>query len=261
MTGTGTQTDPYVVDNWADFVTVIGNPGYVKVAENQVWDMNDIAPEGVAYLPGIRATEIDGNGLVIRNLYLTGTNGIINNSATMLKNIKFLDVRTSTNTRGLFYVNYAMDFDRVTVTGIIEGMSFVYNSSRTPQFTRCFINLNLVGGAKFSYGTAPYPLIFKHTRIKFDGVSSVESGYFRMEDSWLFGKNPFTKLTFEKLTDSVIDLEIDVDISTNTVLSTLINTDKVDPSATIPDVFIPATTAQLADAEYLSSKGFPIGVN
>ena len=50
MTGTGTQTDPYIVDNWADFVTALGTSGaYVSFPEvGGVLDMNDIAPEGLS---------------------------------------------------------------------------------------------------------------------------------------------------------------------------------------------------------------------
>ena len=50
MTGTGTQTDPYIVDNWADLVTALGTSGaYVSFPEGGgVISMNDIAPEGLS---------------------------------------------------------------------------------------------------------------------------------------------------------------------------------------------------------------------
>ena len=48
MTGTGTQTDPYMVSDWEEFVTAVGKTDvYVECSKNAVWDMNNIAPDGI----------------------------------------------------------------------------------------------------------------------------------------------------------------------------------------------------------------------
>jgi hypothetical protein len=48
MTGSGTQADPYIVDNWADFLTAatISTDTYTEFAEGTVIDINDVQPEG-----------------------------------------------------------------------------------------------------------------------------------------------------------------------------------------------------------------------
>lgn len=67
MTGTGTQADPYIVDTWADFVTAVGKSDvYVECAEGTVWNMNDIAPDGINSRINIYAKSISGNGVIIK---------------------------------------------------------------------------------------------------------------------------------------------------------------------------------------------------
>ncbi len=71
MTGTGTQEDPYVVDNWNDFVTAVGQyDAYVTCPEGLVFDMNEIAPDGINGII-INCKWLDGHGLTIKKLYNT----------------------------------------------------------------------------------------------------------------------------------------------------------------------------------------------
>ena len=75
MTGSGTQTDPYIVDSWAEFESIgikSNSQLYVHFnpdSENKIIDMNDIYPEGCPSY-NIGSSEIYGNGWEIRNLYL-----------------------------------------------------------------------------------------------------------------------------------------------------------------------------------------------
>ena len=75
MTGSGTQTDPYIVDSWAEFESIgINSNSSVYVhfnpdAENKIIDMNEIYPEGCPSY-SIGSSEIYGNGWEIQNLYL-----------------------------------------------------------------------------------------------------------------------------------------------------------------------------------------------
>lgn len=60
------------VNSWPDFVQAVGVAGNTVVCpEDTVWDMNEIAPEGVAKIT-IACDEIQGNGLEIKNLVSTG---------------------------------------------------------------------------------------------------------------------------------------------------------------------------------------------
>lgn len=73
-TGSGTQTDPYIVDNWDDFLSVcnISSTTYIvwDDAEDKVVDFNEINPNGFTdtiYLKGF----IDFNNWELRNFYST----------------------------------------------------------------------------------------------------------------------------------------------------------------------------------------------
>lgn len=60
------------VNSWADFVQAVAVTGDTVVCpEGAIWDMNEIAPEGVAKVT-IACDEIQGNGLEIKNLVSTG---------------------------------------------------------------------------------------------------------------------------------------------------------------------------------------------
>ena len=73
MTGSGTQTDPYIVDSWAEFESVVTKSGVIikfnPDAENKIIDMNEIYPEGCPSY-SIGSSKIYGNGWEIQNLYL-----------------------------------------------------------------------------------------------------------------------------------------------------------------------------------------------
>lgn len=65
MTGTGTQNDPYIVDNFSDFVDAVGQNGvYVQLGSDI-----DVAADGYEYIGAIaiKATSVDGRGYAIRN--------------------------------------------------------------------------------------------------------------------------------------------------------------------------------------------------
>lgn len=73
-TGAGTQENPYVVDNWDDFLTVcnISPTTYIVWAdvENKVIDFNDINPQGYDSIIEIKGN-VDFNGWELRNITST----------------------------------------------------------------------------------------------------------------------------------------------------------------------------------------------
>lgn len=83
MTGTGTKTDPYIVDNWQEFEAAVElvqsatqtTPAYIHFnpnASNKIVDMRKIHPSGCPTY-NIGSTNLIGNGWEIRNLYLTNS--------------------------------------------------------------------------------------------------------------------------------------------------------------------------------------------
>lgn len=73
-TGAGTQADPYIVDNWDDFLSVCNLTATTWIrwadADEKIIDFNEINPNGFTetiYLKGV----IDFNGWELRNFYST----------------------------------------------------------------------------------------------------------------------------------------------------------------------------------------------
>ena len=75
MTGTGTQTDPYIVSTLADLRTAVGTAGaYVEMdpdASTKILDLNGSATNPVTQRLDINCASLAGNGWRIRNLYFS----------------------------------------------------------------------------------------------------------------------------------------------------------------------------------------------
>lgn len=114
--GTGTAADPYVVDNWTDFLTVcnVSATTYVKWAdtENKVVDFNEINNEGLDDTIAMKG-HIDFNSWELRNLWskaqralsITGTSSNIAD----ISNVKITNARhtsDSTSNNAFIYVQY-----------------------------------------------------------------------------------------------------------------------------------------------------------
>lgn len=77
MTGTGTQTDPYILMTAEDLYeaeTVGGAEVYLKLGADIDFDKTQYA-EGFAPIP-LKCLEFDGNGHTIRNIYYTNLSGV-----------------------------------------------------------------------------------------------------------------------------------------------------------------------------------------
>lgn len=106
ISGSGSAADPYVVDNYEDFIEKIGEQyAYVTCVDNLVFDMLDIYPNGI--LPTkifqFNCDSFDGNGLIIKHLYgvqTQGTNQCIIDFGAGLKefgNLKIMDAYITTS--------------------------------------------------------------------------------------------------------------------------------------------------------------------
>lgn len=93
MTGTGTQNDPYIVDNTADFLEAVEQSDvYVQLGSDI-----DAAADGYDYIGSVtvNALSINGNGYAIRNAtFQPGSSNrcfSIGYANTVLRDISFLD--------------------------------------------------------------------------------------------------------------------------------------------------------------------------
>lgn len=65
MQGNGTQENPYIPENWDEFVEAVGTAdAYVSVPEGTTYDCNKIAPTGMPEIE-FNCTELNGNNLTI----------------------------------------------------------------------------------------------------------------------------------------------------------------------------------------------------
>ena len=116
--GTGTAADPYVVDNWTDFLTVcnVSATTYVQWAdtEDKVIDFNEINNEGLDETIAMKG-HIDFNNWELRNLWskarqaisITGTSS----NLAEIKNVKITNARHTsydTNANAFIYSSYGI---------------------------------------------------------------------------------------------------------------------------------------------------------
>lgn len=149
MTGKGTKDDPYIVATWDEFLEVCdsGNDTYVECARNVVWDMNEIAPNGIS--SGITlSANIDGSGATIRNLSSDINNpsaGVFNMQQGYLKNINIENCILQDGTALFMQSSYASNYDRCIITGYFAHGSAVFrsSSSRWHTMNRSLISVDL----------------------------------------------------------------------------------------------------------------------
>lgn len=190
MTGTGTQNDPYIVDNWSDFITAVGtssayvelkkelvkttdtevNPNKLYTDANGVvqtnvqvsdlpnlyentfcLDANDYAPEGITTTITITCASLNGNGATIKNLYSSSTT-IITTYSYVIVGIAFLNFRC---TDVYFFVSTRNSgwgiVSRCIFTGRMDGQQISrFIWASLVHFAKCAFNVQLYGASQFA---------------------------------------------------------------------------------------------------------------
>jgi len=272
ISGTGTQADPYIVDTWADLVTAVetSKTTYVKVDTSTVatWDFAKMVEGGLTTSINWIAAEVDGNGLTIKGLFGTAARWFSKSDATyqaVVKNLNLLDMSKTTVTTGVFY-GRSFEFRNCKFSGVIEGGNFFESySSGVATFTTGGIDGNDPRGCAFAFnfsGDARLTSVactFNHCNMNFDGTSTNTSTQeMKMYESKISGKMPWASFKNSGGGQNVIDAEIDT-IGTWSNTSggvTLINTDKLASSLTVPSGFTGVTSTQMLDVDALEAVGF-----
>lgn len=290
MTGTGTQADPYIVDTWADFVTAVGKSDvYVECAEGTVWDMNDIAPDGINSKINIYAKSISGNGAIIKKTYFTSNGSFFFANSTSVTGVDFLDSLIESGT--FIYRAGAATFQECRFSGIIQDSTFFYNTANSSAYIkRSSINLQFQGnsllccGYYVGNGIGGRPIICENCNVRLSGsstnsstITSYDSNYkynlITFENCLISGVNPFKYLyvswAWSSGTYSSKYSVFDIVCSSgqfitnaprySSIVNCIINSDKLN-GATVDTAIKKVTDDQLHDASYLQSIGFPIGV-
>lgn len=163
LTGTGTQTDPYIVDTWEDFCTAVSTLGaYVEVKPNTVWDFNEIAPTGLPETT-IKCIQINGNDCELHYPYVRDHFLFINASGAIINKLHILKLNAegASSSAGFFRTNSIgtqgeCHFCRFsgTLTGS-AGYAYFHNANHQASdiYFNCSVNLECSGNAQITWGS------------------------------------------------------------------------------------------------------------
>lgn len=179
-TGTGTATDPYIVDNWTDFLTVcnISASTYIlwankETEEEKVVDFNDIAPYGLETQIQLQG-HVDFNDWTLQNVWVRNSSFLYLRSA-QLYNLKILNSKWDTTSSTAFISIY----DTYTAQGDIQNVEIslelvVSGSSALSiiNFTTNYTKIKGLGLSVYGTATSAVALINSQTTL---GVSVIAS--------------------------------------------------------------------------------------
>lgn len=281
MTGTGTQNDPYIVDNTADFLEAVEQSDvYVQLGSDI-----DAAADGYEYIGTVtvNALSLNGNGFAIRNAtFQPGSSGSCfsaGNANGVWRDISFLDCAVKpSGTSATFIYGNQNSYSGMKLSLQVQPLSSFTLFNRA-DVSNCAADITMNGGNVFisyyassllnstffirgSYsfekiiqtGGGGYVLQAKNIGIVFDG--SLPSGtchlgnytsfvgcYFAVADSATLPTGNILAISFGQNATSGQN----VVFSVGDVLSGSVNT---------PTGFPRLTTAQMKDAAYLQSIGW-----
>lgn len=249
MQGTGTKADPFIPENWEDFVTAVGtSEARVSLpAGGGTYDMNEIAPEGNFTL-NINCTEIQGNEWIIAKAYNINIalSGSVAQAINNLHLQDFLHDQTAAKANVISnYSNttlYCCKFSGILASG---GEFFGYDGG---TINRCSFNVKFIGDSHLIVSAGDY-MKFKFCQFKFDhSACTTQSNYslvMRLNNCYV--EDSPTKDGYYIYPERW-NSQNSVVVSDNGNFIVLNGGDK---KYTVTD-------EQLGDAAYLSSLGFPI---
>ena len=288
MTGTGTETDPFVISAkdtpqqiWADFIQAIGtSSAFVQCPKDYHLDMNKVAPEGWNTQTRWRAKQVYGNGFTICNLHSSCSEAYglfrLDGSTHYVHELNFdsFYYAGSVSFFGGSTANNYSYFKRCGFSGIMANNIF-FSAANKVDFTvksgenskGCYFNIKFLNNSQFHAGN--YSMTHFCSNIVLSGSSTNSQTKTNLTfKSCLFSGNlPFPQLVI-KGQYNVFDMDIatgqEIACGSNNgadMQQCLINSDKVAEGAILHELLIPVTTSQMSDAAYLAEKGFPIGVD
>lgn len=258
MTGSGTENDPYICTKLSEIISVQANTTpYIKIPTNTLIDANDEYPEGFTTAIYI-CSHIDGQGSTIRNIASTAQ-AVFGCDGADFKNLNILNVRGQSYLFSRVNTNSPCNLYNCKFSGRMENIKSIINNY-AGSVRRCSFNFELYGssGASFSWWDNYDGFTIEYNRLEFDcqhitGNSGFDTGI--ISNCYVTGNHP-RRITNGGSTN-VIDFTTPTATIDSRATNTLVNSDKC---TTIPEqagVF-PVTTAQMKDAAYLASLGFPI---
>lgn len=257
------------VNSWSEFVAAVAVSGDTVVCpEGAVWDMNEIAPEGISTQIVFRCAVIEGNGTTIRNLH------------GMIANALLIPARMTLAVNALHIENFIMDasslfagavnFSGCRLSGLTPA-SVRYLVNGVATFTRCAIAWEaMYNNGSYSVELSSSTAIPQATYCRI-AVDAPDATLCYIKANWSYIRINCPQQTGLFIGHGSIALLANVyDGELPLVTGVVLNA----PAAAYKSVYnaetltqfpgtasvIGVTEAQLRDPAYLSSIGFPIGV-
>ena len=160
VTGTGTAADPYIVDNWTDFLTVcnVSTSTYIlwaneETEEEKVVDFNDIAPYGLEAKIELKG-HIDFNGWTLQNVWVRNS-GFLSLRSTRLYNLKILNSKWDTMSNTSFISIWDTYENQGDIQNVEISLELVGGVSATLNIISFWSGYTKIKGLGLSvYGTA-----------------------------------------------------------------------------------------------------------
>lgn len=278
MTGTGTQNDPYIVDNTADFLEAVALSGvYVQLGSDI-----DAAADGYEYIGSVEtnALSLNGNGFAIRNAtFQPGSSGrcfTVGNTNSVWRDISFLDCSVKPSGASATFIYGNMNsfigvklslqvqpssefilFDRANVSNCAAditmngGIIYIHVRARSLSNSTFYIRGNY-GFERTIQGSTSFNLGVYNVGVVFDG--SISSGSQHLGDYIKFVGCYFAFADSASISGGgslIVQLGRYSTSGQNVVFSV---GDGL--SVTTPTDFPRLTTAQMKDEAYLQSIGW-----
>lgn len=263
------------VNSWSEFVAAVAVTGDTVICpQNAIWDMNKIAPEGIAGFPIVSA-EVRGNGTEIRNLRVASSINL-GGGGDFYQSIDALHFTNFVCESNPFFVACGIqrqgsrtDFTGCKFSGLLPqdarlfcAVSGNYGDTRPTHFAQCAFTI------EYAYNASTATQITSNGTIKYCrmNIQLPNGSLFYPGASWSYVRidcPAMTRLHIGSAAANVYDGDLPqltgVIGAAAATYPSVYNKDSMPQFSGAANV-IGVTEAQLHDAAYLASIGFPIGV-
>ena len=278
ITGSGTEQDPYIVDNFAEFDTVrnISDTTYIEYSNDEV-DFNDIQPEGYTER-FILSGHITMTNVIWKNFTSRADCAISFGTGSGSPDIEFNNCKIInayqiiSSSEQYFFVCLSGDVVfsnceisyRQDVGNIVSRTGLLRDAGGDQTFHACAITIKSYGNKKNTWRLADGG-IFEFCNINLDVQANKFDYPLRGFMCWYSGKIDINTATSSSNAGGSGNVVWDVEITQPITLTssslykflTIYNSDKATITATNSNMLVGVTTEQLKNTSYLYSIGFP----
>lgn len=268
MTGSGTQQDPYILTTWAELIANRSESSY-SIWQGGDLDFNTIAPNGFTSDVIIRGA-VDFSGATFKNLYLRNCGLRMNHGVGSIKNWNLINCYILPEYGAIYFgtalYNYVNDVKiSMLITPSTDDETAIdcgYVSGYL-YFNRCAITVDCITPYSFflSSSLGDYKDCTFNFNIKQSSTMLSEWGRSTFVNCKVNGQVLNTSGNSIGLGSSNSGTFYNFDSGTYTASSTATSVYDSSKCTITGTNVIGCTTAQLGNAEYLRSVGFPIGVD